>query len=81
MTPDPFLRRCKPCHKIEPLFQSLAKEYPENLFVSVDVDDHDDIACSYKAMKIPMFVLFKDGVMTERLVGSDEDQLKEFVAK
>lgn len=70
---------CKPCKSIEPLYQELAKERPDVAFVTIDVDRFDSIAAKYKAFKIPLFLSFLDGEQAGKLVGKDDDKLKEFI--
>eukprot|EP01035_Chromulina_nebulosa_P018595 gene18595-24322_t len=70
---------CKPCKQIEPLFNQLAKENENINFVNIDVDSFDELAAKYKALKIPLFILFKDAKEVERLSGSDENSIKRFI--
>jgi thioredoxin 1 len=81
---------CKPCREISPLFDKLAAEtataIPANCrFVSIDVDDLDEIAATYKVMTLPTFVALSTSTSTSsmrvhgRYTGSSPDKLEEFV--
>jgi thioredoxin 1 len=81
---------CKPCREISPLFNKLAAEtataIPANCrFVSIDVDDLDEIAAAYKVMTLPTFVALSTSTSTAttrvhgRYTGSSPDKLQEFV--
>jgi thioredoxin 1 len=86
---------CKPCREIAPLFDKLAAEtatttVPANAastsrFVSIDVDDLDEIAATYEVMTLPTFVALSTSTSTTtmrvlgRYTGSNPDKLQEFV--
>lgn len=72
---------CAPCKKIEPVFLSCGSEYPEKNFITIDVDEFDDIAASYKAFAIPLFVAIRGGKEVGRMTGKEEDDLREFIRK
>jgi len=72
---------CGPCQKIGPYFAELAGEYPDVVFVKVDVDENDEVAqeCGISAM--PTFQAYKNGAKVAEMVGASEDKLKTFVTK
>jgi thiol-disulfide isomerase/thioredoxin len=85
---------CKPCREIAPLFDKLAAETATNAsstslccrFVSMDVDDLDEIAATYKVMTLPTFVALSTSTSSTstmtvlgRYTGSSPDKLREFV--
>jgi thioredoxin 1 len=71
---------CGPCKQVEPYFEEFAKENAKDgIFVSVDVDEFDDIAANHSAVTIPFFVCFKNGKEAHRHSGKDIDQLKKFI--
>ena len=74
---------CKPCKKIEPLFDSLSESsnYSTVNFVSVDVDKHEEIAAANHVVGIPLFVFYRGTKEFARMQGADETELKEFLAK
>ena len=70
---------CLPCKKIEPAFTCLGAENPLLSFVSIDVDEFDEIAAAYSAVKIPLFLAIRGDTVLERMSGQDEKALRQFV--
>ena len=64
---------CKPCKVIQPAYTSLASEYPNNKFVSVDVDgdDCDVLSSKLRVAMMPTFVCFKNGTEVGRMSGGN----------
>jgi thioredoxin 1 len=72
---------CKPCKAIEPVWVDLSSQNPGLDFISVDVDEFDELAAKYLAVPIPLFVAFHKGEELKRLNGGkDHDALRVFVA-
>lgn len=71
---------CGPCKAIAPFFNSLKEKYPEVKFFKLDIDDHQEIARKYKIENIPAFILFKDGLEKDRLVGANKVKLEEMIS-
>mmetsp|Transcript_16568 Transcript_16568/g.36120 ORF Transcript_16568/g.36120 Transcript_16568/m.36120 type:complete len:100 (+) Transcript_16568:64-363(+) len=64
---------CGPCKQVKPVFAQLAKEHSKEgvvVFVSVDVDDQDDLAQEWKVEAMPTFVVIKDGEEAKRQQGA-----------
>jgi len=74
---------CGPCRAIAPAVEQLAKEYKGKVKVGkLDVDAHQNVPAKYDIMSIPTVILFKDGQIAERLVGSvPKSKLDEMVKK
>lgn len=71
---------CKPCQELLPLFERLCGERGhEATFVSVDVDEFDEIAALNGAISIPLFVSYKCGNLLSSYRGKDESKVREFV--
>lgn len=66
---------------IGPIFEKMAEEFPDAVFVKVDVDQADDVAgkCGIRAM--PTFQFYKGGQMVEEFSGASEQKLRATVAK
>jgi len=67
---------CGPCRVIAPVFQRLATQYPEAVFVKVDVDKQQQTAQSYKVTAMPTFKFFKDGKEVDSVRGADAASLE-----
>jgi thioredoxin 1 len=78
---DFYATWCAPCRALEPVFDSLAKDYvPRAGFARVDVDKRRDLAGRYGVSYIPTVILFVDGQKTHRLVGvRTEDEYKRLI--
>ncbi|KAL7471698.1 hypothetical protein ACHAXS_011996 [Conticribra weissflogii] len=68
---------CPPCRMIGPIFEAMANEFPDALFVKVDVDAASDIAqqCGIRAM--PTFQFYKNGAKVNEFSGASEQKLRE----
>ena len=61
---------CGPCRQVAPVVVALAAMWGGTVKVGkVNVDDHPSIAEKYNIMSIPTLMLFKDGVVAERVIG------------
>jgi thiol-disulfide isomerase/thioredoxin len=70
---------CKPCKEIEPAFMTLGAENPDSNFITIDVDQFDEIAAKHSAVTIPLFLAISGGSVLGRISGKDEVALKKFV--
>ncbi|CDH59688.1 thioredoxin [Lichtheimia corymbifera JMRC:FSU:9682] len=62
---------CGPCRFISPIFEKLSEENPDITFVSVDVDEANDISQDVGIKAMPTFFFYSDGVKVDDLVGAD----------
>ena len=73
---------CGPCKMLAPVIEELAEDLPEVKFVSVDIDDNDDLADDYDVFSIPCLVVFKDGEEADRSVGGkSKDEILELIGE
>lgn len=62
---------CGPCRLVAPIVEELADEYKESMKVGkINVDDHQLTAQQFGVMNIPTLLIFKDGVLKERITGA-----------
>ena len=62
---------CMPCRIMAPVMEELSKVYAgKALFGKVNVDENSQIASRYGIMSIPHFLIFKNGTVTEKVVGA-----------
>ena len=66
---------------IAPIFEQMAEENPECVFVKVDVDDAADIAGACGISAMPTFQFYKGGAKIAELTGADQNKLKALVAE
>ena len=82
---DFFAEWCMPCVMMAPVFEEVADKFDGKVkFGKVSIDDSQELAQKFDVSSIPNFVLFKDGQVVERFVGSMtgeefEEKLKAFV--
>jgi thioredoxin 1 len=62
---------CGPCRMIAPSVSAMAEEYEEVLKVAkIDVDENPAVPGRYGIHGIPTLMLFKGGVVVERITGA-----------
>ena len=62
---------CGPCKMIAPVVDELAKEYAGRMKIGkVDIDANSKVASQLGVMSIPTIIFFKDGKVTNQLVGA-----------
>ena len=66
---DLFATWCGPCKMLSPILDEISEEITTTKFYKVDVDDNEDIAREYNVMSIPTVLVFKDGELTNTIVG------------
>ena len=62
---------CGPCQMIAPFVEEIAKEYAGKIKVcKLDVDQAQEIATEYTVMSIPTLLIFKEGKVMAKKVGT-----------
>ena len=61
---------CGPCKSMHPIFESLAKEYPNVKFARVNVDQNQNISTKFAVQSIPTFIMFKSGKIIDKMMGA-----------
>ena len=59
---------CAPCKMLGPILEEIALEKNMKL-VKVNVDNHEDLARTYKVMSIPYVLIFKNGEIVNKFIG------------
>jgi len=69
---------CGPCKAIAPILEELAEELGDAVKIcKVNVDNNSDIAGKFEIRAIPTILIFKNGKVTETVVGlSSKEDLK-----
>ncbi|MEI7635572.1 MAG: thioredoxin, partial [bacterium] len=62
---------CGPCRMVAPIVEELAQEYSGKLKVGkINVDDNSEVAALFGIASIPTLLIFKDGLLADRIVGA-----------
>jgi thioredoxin 1 len=61
---------CGPCRVLHPILEEIDGERDDLKIVSIDIDENAGIAQRYDVLSIPTMILFRDGQMVDRFVGS-----------
>lgn len=71
---------CGPCRMLRPIIDEVSETRSEAKFVSINIDNEDELAYKYGVSSIPCLVLFKDGKEIKRSVGLiPREKLEEFI--
>lgn len=64
---------CGPCQMMAPVLDKVAAASPHAKFYKIDVDNNNVAAGSLGVQSIPTFVLFKNGVEVDRMIGAHQE--------
>jgi thioredoxin 1 len=72
---------CGPCQMIAPFIEEIAKDYHGKIKIcKLNVDEASDVATSFTVMSIPTLLLFKDGKVMSKKVGTlTKRELEKFI--
>mmetsp|Transcript_30649 Transcript_30649/g.34941 ORF Transcript_30649/g.34941 Transcript_30649/m.34941 type:complete len:126 (-) Transcript_30649:342-719(-) len=73
---DCFAEWCPPCKAIAPVFEALAQQHPEVVFLKVDVDQMPSIKSILNVWAMPTFAFLKHGSKVGSFVGAKESTLR-----
>ena len=67
---------CGPCRMLKPVLEELSSEMKDYKFVSINVDDEDDLSSEYNISSIPCLIIFENGKEVTRSIGfKSKDEL------
>ncbi|XP_060193759.1 thioredoxin-like protein CXXS1 [Lycium barbarum] len=67
---------CIPSVAMNPFMEEFASLYQNISFLTIDVDEVKEVASKYEVKAMPTFLLLKDGVPVDKLVGANPDEIK-----
>ncbi|OSX65351.1 hypothetical protein POSPLADRAFT_1069371 [Postia placenta MAD-698-R-SB12] len=68
---DFYATWCQPCKMLSPILEKIAADPSTNTdLVTVDTDEHSDLAMEYEVAALPTVVAFKGGKPVSRFVGA-----------
>ncbi len=65
---------CGPCKNLSPIIEEFSNEHSEVKVCKVNVDEEQGLASKFEIMSIPTLLVFKEGKITNRAVGSKTKQ-------
>lgn len=72
---------CDACAKFKPVFESVARKYPEIIFAMLDATKEKEILKELKIEHIPTLLLFRDGILLFKQPGYYEEEQLEDILK
>lgn len=62
--------RCDPRHSLDPILVTLSEDYKSHAkIVKLDIDRNKIIAQNFKVYIIPVILIFKQGILVDKLLG------------
>ena len=72
---DFYASWCTPCRMIRPLLEDISEELAGRAKIArVDVTEETELADKYPILNLPTMLIFRDGVVTDTLVGASGKQ-------
>ncbi|KAJ2158849.1 hypothetical protein GGF46_003468 [Coemansia sp. RSA 552] len=68
---------CGSCKAMRPVFEGLSKKHEDVAFLSVDIDEADDLAKEYGIRSMPTFKLIDHGKVVDEIVGANKKELED----
>jgi len=66
---------CGPCKMVAPIVEEIASEYDGKIKVGkMNTDENQQVPMKYGIMSIPTLMIFKNGEVSERIVGAQPKQ-------
>lgn len=60
---------CGPCQMVAPILEEIAKSRDDVKIGKINVDEEGELAMKYKVSSIPYLAFFKNGEITNQMVG------------
>jgi len=77
---DFFADWCGPCKSLARTLEELSEELDSVKFVKINVEDCDSVAEKFGIRNVPTLIIFKDGEMKKKSVGSiPKDKIKQLI--
>ena len=70
---DFWAKWCGPCKALIPRLENIEKDYPNVVFVKVDVDENMDIALDMGIRSVPTVIIYDGTKVVDRSTGANQD--------
>ncbi|CAG8548507.1 1618_t:CDS:2, partial [Scutellospora calospora] len=71
----------KACTQMNDVFAELAKKYTTIKFIKIEAEKFPDISGSFEIVAVPVFIILKNGGISDRVDGANAPELTSIVAK
>jgi thioredoxin 1 len=61
---------CQPCRGFAPIYERLARRFPDHRFYRLDTDAERDLRDALQVAQIPTILLYRDGILLFRSTGT-----------
>eukprot|EP01083_Nonionella_stella_P005061 14728_1 len=68
---------CNPCKTLHPELEKFSESHTDINFISVDVDDFQELAAEHKVSSLPTIQFFRESMKVDVVVGANPDLIKE----
>ena len=73
---------CGPCKMLAPVLDEISEFKTDIKFVSINVDENQNLSSEYNVMSIPCLVVFENGKETKRSVGlMPREEIERFIGE
>ena len=73
---------CGPCRMVAPVLAEIASQSDDVRIAKLNVDENREIAMRFDVSSIPTFILFKDGVAADRMLGAmPKSAFEDFISR
>ena len=73
---------CGPCKSFGPIFEKVAREYPDILFGKVNTEEEQELGAHFQIRSIPTIMALKEGIVVFSQAGMlPEEGLKDVLSK
>lgn len=72
---------CAPCKQLKPKVEQISFESPDIAFAYVDVESSPSFCVESEVMSVPTTIGYHNSVEVDRVVGNNENAVKELVEK
>ena len=66
---DCYADWCFPCKKLTPVLEDLSQTMPEVKFLTLNIEEHAEVAATYSVRSIPTLLCFKGGQLVDTISG------------
>lgn len=72
---------CGPCKRLNEPFNKLAEDFSNTVFVSVNIDNAQELAKAYQVNGVPAVLVIKKGKVVDKIVGYNPERLEAMIKK